>query len=60
LRAMRKFLLLQLLHMNCDMSLHQLVGQCLYISVLNLISDNHFWIFICTLLVSRKQRNYEQ
>jgi hypothetical protein len=50
-----KFLLFHLLHMNCDVSLYQLTGQCLYISVLNLISQDYFWISFCTLFVSRKQ-----
>ena len=59
LRAIRKFLLFQLMHMNCDVAVYQLTGQCLYISVLNLISQDHFWICVYTLFVSRKQRNCE-
>jgi len=60
LRSTSKFLLFQLLHVNYDVSVYQSTGQCLYISVLNLISQDHFWICIYTLFVSRKQRNYDQ
>jgi len=60
LLATSKFLLFHLLHMNYDVSVYQSTGQCLYISVLNLISQNRFWTYIYTLFISRKQRNYEQ
>ena len=56
LRATSKFLLFQLLHVNCDVSAYQSTGQCLYISVLNLISQDHFWICIYTLFISMKQK----
>jgi len=37
LRVPSKFLLVQLLHMKCDVSVCQFTGQCLYITVLILI-----------------------
>jgi len=46
LRVTSKFLLFQLLYMNCDMSVHQSTGQCLFMSVLILISQYHFYIYI--------------
>jgi len=36
-----RFLLFQLLHVNCGVSVHQSTGQYLYISLLNLISQYH-------------------
>jgi len=60
LRVTTKFLLFQLLHMNYDVSVYQSTGKCLYISLRNIISQDHFWICICALIVSRKQRNYKQ
>jgi len=42
LRATSKFLLFQLLHVNCDASVYQSTGQCMYISVPNLISPGSF------------------
>jgi hypothetical protein len=46
LRVTSKFLLFHLLHVNCDMSVYQSTGQCLYLSVLNLISQHHILIYI--------------
>jgi len=46
--------------MNYDVSVYQSTGQCLYISILSLISQDPIWMCIYTLLISRKQRNYEQ
>jgi len=43
LRATIKFLLFQLLHANCDMSVYQSTRKCLYLSMLNLISQHHFF-----------------
>ena len=51
-----KFLLFQLFHVNYDVSVYQSTCQCLYLSVLNLISQDHFWIFIYTLFISKKQQ----
>jgi len=44
LRATSKFLLFHLLHMNWDVSAYQSTGQCLYLSLLNFISQHHFLI----------------
>jgi hypothetical protein len=46
LRATSKFLIFQLLHVNCDVSVYQSTGQCQYLSVLDLISQHHFLICI--------------
>jgi hypothetical protein len=48
-----------LLHMNCDVSLYQLTGQCLYISVLNLIKRVIFGSLFVHYLY-QGNRNYEQ
>jgi hypothetical protein len=55
LRPTSKFLLIQLLHMYCDMSVCQSTGQCLYLSVRNLISQHHVLICIYTLMHINKQ-----
>ena len=60
LRVTSKFLLFQLLHVNCDMSVYRSTGQCLYLSVLNLISQHHILSYKYTLMHISKQRNYEQ
>ena len=50
LRVTSKFLLIQLLHMKCDMSVCQFTGHCLYIPVLILISQCNFLMCMYTLL----------
>ena len=42
MRVTSKFLLSELLHVNYDVLLYQSTGQCLYFSVLNLISHCNF------------------
>jgi hypothetical protein len=51
-----KSLPFQLLHLNYDVSAYQPASQCLYFSVLNLMSQFHFFICIHTLLHIRKNK----
>jgi hypothetical protein len=50
LRATSKSLLFQLLHVEQDVSVYQSTGECLYFSVLNLISQYLFFMCIYKLI----------
>ena len=56
LRVTSKFLLLQLLHMKWDVSAYQSTGQCLYLSVLNFISQHHFLICVYSSVHIKKTK----
>jgi len=56
MRVTSKFLLSELLHVNYDVLLYQSTGQCLYFSVLNLISHcNFYWYFLLMHIKEKKE-----